>query len=481
MSQSKLQKRGPVACILPRGEAIRNFGYSGALQFLEEHGGCAAISVRPNDEIWRQIEGVCSSVHPLEEFRDRYPTRMLRDLLDIAHGRWLWSEAAKERWRLRDMEATTAPEKLKRWAKKAAMIPFATLPGLQTLSALERLASRCLRPTDHYLRLFEELKPSLVFNGSHVHSPNSIQPVQAAQWLGIPTATFIFSWDNLTSQGRVIPSYDYYLVWNNALRDQLLEIYPGVRPDQVRVTGTPQFDSHFLDEFKLSREAYFARVGADPRRPLVFYATGMDNHMPGEDLIVEQIADLLASLGGEHPPQLMVRIYAKDRSGRFEPLRRRRPDILFPKPEWETNWLTPKREDAFLLSNTLRHCAFGLNVASTVSLELCMFDKPVINIGYNPPNVPESVLQYSRYYLFDHYKPVIGSGAVQLARNPEELRTLVVDALANPSRHSSQRRALLASMFGPTLDGRSGRRAAEVLVQLADETSHKRTTPGSPR
>ena len=174
-----------------------------------------------------------------------------------------------------------------------------------------------LSPSSHYINLFREWRPSLVFNASHVHSRNAIQAVQSAQWLGIPTATFIFSWDNLTSQGRVLPPYDYYLVWSESIKQQLLDIYRFTRPEQVFITGTPQFDSHFQPTNYWSREEFCRRVGADPKRPIVMYATGMPNHMPGEDQLVEGIADLLGEMKSFGPPQLLVRVYAKDRSGRF--------------------------------------------------------------------------------------------------------------------------------------------------------------------
>src|SRR5205085_6898995 len=128
--------------------------------------------------------------------------------------------------------------------------------GLGLLSRTERASSRWFNTNDEYVRLFSEAKPSLVFNGSHVHSRVALQAVQAAQWLGIPTATFIFSWDNLTSQGRIMLPYDYYLVWNNSIKNHLLDIYDSIRPEQVFVTGTPQFDSHFDKESYWSREEF---------------------------------------------------------------------------------------------------------------------------------------------------------------------------------------------------------------------------------
>ncbi len=462
----KSNGQSPIVCIFPRGEAIRNFAYAGALEVLQSQCGCKILSVKPNEEIWQHLANRSSGLQVLEEFRERYPVRILREVLDMAHGRWLWSEAAQERWRLRDSEAVTVGDKVKRWGKKVAVAPLSNQGGLNLLSRTERTASRVLSPTNHYLHLFREWQPSLVFNASHVHSRNAIQAVQSAQWLGIPTATFIFSWDNLTSQGRVLPSYDYYLVWNEALKQQLLDIYQFVRPEQVFVTGTPQFDSHFQSENYWSREEFCRRVGADPARPIVLYATGMPNHMPGEDEIVEGIADVLQEMKEFGSPQLMVRVYAKDRSGRFEPLKQRRPDILFPKVPWEVNWLTPLPEDLPMWTNTLRHCALGINVASTVSLELCMFDKPVINVAYNPPNVPEGELSYARYYRFDHYAPVVASGAVKLAGSLTEMRSLVQEGLTHPEIGRAERSGLLKSFFAETLDGHSGERAAKVLLRL---------------
>ncbi|HET9530561.1 MAG TPA: hypothetical protein VFQ92_09435 [Blastocatellia bacterium] len=462
--------RSHVVAILPRGEAIRNFVYTGALDELARKAKVSLVSVIPAPDFDDLLRSRYQNVYPLRQVRESWIVRVQREILDMAHGRWLWSEAAQERWRLRELEANTSSRRIKRLTKKLACYPFANRAGLELLSKMERASSRWLRTTDEYIRLFEEIKPSLVFNGSHVHSQIAIPAVQAAQWLGIPTASFIFSWDNLTSQGRIMPPYDYYLVWNEAIRDQLLQIYGSVKPEQVFVTGTPQFDFHFKPDFYWTREEFCSRVGADPARPIVLYSTGMANHMPGEPRIVEGIADILGQMHEFGPPQLLVRVYPKDRTGRFEELKRRRTDILFPETPWEPAWLTPRIEDAYLLTNTLRHVAAGINVASTVSLELCMFDKPVINVGYNPPGVDTGFVDYRRYYEFDHYRPLVQSGAVALAESEADLKDLLRKALGDPKAASLERRALIEAMFGSDLESSAGMRVAEFLLKLAKPT-----------
>jgi hypothetical protein len=459
--------RARIVAILPRGEALRNFVYSEALDEIARSAEVTVLSVIPNGEFREILRARYPNVLPLRASEDRWVVQILREILDMSHGRWLWSEAARERWRLRSVEAVTPAQKLKLGIKRLACYPFANRRGLEMLSRVECVTSRWLSSADEYIQLFKELKPSLVFNSSHVHSRVAIQAVQAARALDIPTATFIFSWDNLTSQGRIIPPYDYYLVWSEAIKDQLLSIYSAVRPEQIFVTGTPQFDFHFRPEFYWSREEFCQKVGADPARPIVLYSTGMANHMPGETHLVESVAAMLREMTDLGPPQLMVRVYPKDRTGRFEEVKRKLSDVLFPTVPWEPVWLTPHIEDIPLLTNTLRHCAAGINVASTISLELCMFDKPVINIGYNPPGVATGEVDYANYYNFDHYRPVVASGAVTLAESETDVKLMLRRALVNPTMGSAQRRALIKKMFGETLDGCSGARVARRLVDLA--------------
>ncbi len=459
--------REKIVVIFPRGEAIRNFAYTGTLDRLNEEFDVHLLTVDPGSEFEALLKSKCDHLHPLLEYDDRWIVRIQRELLETAHNRWLWSRAAKERSRLRDNEAQSFRQKAIRRGKKIVSFPIANRFGLKALSKLERSSSRVFRTTDEYIALFESIKPALVFNTSHVHSRNATQAVEAAQWLGIPTATFIFSWDNLTSQGRIMLPYDHFVVWNDKLRQQLLEMYDWIRPENVYVTGTPQFDMHFRKDTYLSREDYCKQVGADPNRPIIFYTTGMANHMPGEPEIVEGIADLLASYPKEKRPQLLVRVYAKDLTGRFDELRKRRPDILFADPIWEPAWLTPKPEDTATLVNAIRHCALGVNVASTVSLELCMFDKPVINVGYNPPSVSTDELSYADYYEFDHYKPVVESGGIRVASNIEEMKLLIKRYLDSPQQDLERRRLLIDQMFGSTLDGFSGFRVADTLSQIS--------------
>jgi hypothetical protein len=166
------------------------------------------------------------------------------------------------------------------------------------------------------------------------------------------------------------------------------------------------------------------------------------------------------------PPQLLVRVYPKDRTGRFEEIKSRCPDVLFPPVAWEANWLTPLPADSAMLTNTLRHADVGINVASTLSLELCMFGKPVINVGYDPPGVDIRPFNYRSFYEFDHYRPVAQSGAIAMAWSEDQMPALIRQALVSPSQNRASQSALLTRMFGGMLDGVGSDRVAETLLRL---------------
>ena len=454
-----------IVFIFPRGEAIKNFVLSGTAQEVRKSFRLVIYSVFPNEEFKLLLENSCDEFHSLPSAGDDYSIDWTRSQLNISHGKWLWSGAAKMRWALRDKESKSLKDKVKRLSNKFVASFFANKLGLQFLE--NRLIKLYIKKWSNgfFEQEFKRLKPVLVFNASHIHCEDAYPVMYIANKLGLKTVTFLYSWDNLTSQGRIIPSYNHYMVWNDQIKKDLLTIYPKINSSQVTVTGTPQFDFHFKKEKIWSNENYCNKIGADPNRPIILYTTGMLNLMPYEEMIVAEYADYLLTLPNK--PQLVVRVYPKDKSNRYEQLKKERKDIIFPHIPWETKFLTPLPEDSDLLTNMLYHCDIGVNVASTVTLELAMFHKSTINIGFNPPNVDISPLDYSIYYSWDHYKPITDSNCFYLAKSFEDLKRFTLQGLENPLEKSKNQDKLIESFFGSTLDGKAYQRIADCLTNLA--------------
>ena len=388
-----------------------------------------------------------------------YFFRLFFEIYDLAHNRFMWSEAAKVRWKIRDMESKSFFSKFTRVIKKSLARMLANQPSLRMLEKADIFFGKKEKSVRPWVAFFKSRKPDIVFNTSHSHARNAFPCIYAAHKLRIKTFTFLFSWDNLTSQGRVVPRYDYYLSWNNKIKEDFTTMYPHIDKASVLVTGTPQFIGHYQDEHQLTAEEVKKQLGLLPGEEYFLYSSGMSHHMPLEPYVVGRIADIIKTLGTQY--RLVVRTYAKDRFDIFEKLKAERTDIIIPYVKWEKNYQTPLMEDQVFFSSLLKHCIAGINVASTISLELCMFDKPAINVGYNPPGKDISPYNYTRFYSFDHYKPIVESGAVQVARDEKEMEFYLNEAIDHPEKLREERKKLIENFF-------EGRQGLEVITGFVE-------------
>jgi hypothetical protein len=266
--------------------------------------------------------------------------------------------------------------------------------------------------------------------------------------------------------------YDYWLVWHEGMKRQLLEIYPRIDPERVFVTGTPQMDFHFRPEFVLPRKELARRIGIDPRRPFILYTTGLDKHFPEEYRHVELVIRLLKDLDLPERPQLVVRNYIKGTSPEMKALSERKlEDVVFPPMLWDMAWATPCPEDLELYCSLLRHAAMSINAASTVTLEFMLANKPVINLDFDPPGSELAPCDgFKRHIRFDHFWPVAQSGGTMVATSEADMRRMLVAGLTQPEADGEARRAFVKTFFGGNATGSSGKQVAEVLSRLAAAT-----------
>ena len=458
-----------IVLVVPRGEAVRNFLYSDTLRALHKSARVTVLSVVDDDCFLARFRPWTEDIIPLRQAQEHVLVSWFRYLVHTAHYRWLWSEVAKNLWEWRDALNARGIARWRWRLWKALVFALANRPTLAALTCVERQLTWAMRPNDEFVDLFKRLKPDLVFNCSHIHGEAGELPMKVAKRMGIPIAGFIFSWDNLTSRSRIFVPYDHILVWHEGMRRQLLGLYPNIRPEQVQVTGTPQFDFHFKPEFQLTREELCERIGIDPARPFILYTTGVDQHFPEEHRTVELVARLIQKIEIQPKPQLVVRTYVKGTSAEMKALANAGlPDVVFPPVLWEETWYTPMYEDLSIYSSLVRHAAMSINAASTVSLEFMMLDKPVMNLGFDPPGskLPRH-FRWIRHLLFDHFRPVAESGGVMVARSAEDVRVMLYRGLTRPDEQSAARMTFIKKTFNGTLDGQAGCRVAEHLLALA--------------
>ena len=473
-----------IAILLPMVWSVRNVVHSGVLRTLAESGveahlimpGWEGVAGRAEARLFDDAAGC----HPLLDVARRAPRgkALLDAVLSSAfHHRYgNRSQPIYRRWFSRHdgpwLQARAAFVQLTRWLG-ASRRAVAWLE--QTTDRLARHA-RDLEPVRRQLRT---INPDLIWSTVNISSLE--QPYRfAARDLGIPIATSILSFDNLTSRGP-LPRDDYYMVWGSSMKAHLARFYPEIDEQRMFVTGTPQFDFHRRPACLWPRERTLVALALPPRSRYFLYGASHAMLTPEEPLLVSQLATQMARHPVLHRHVLVVRLHPLDDPGRWAALVRDHPGVRLSAPFDNTSavdgWALPSADDYARLTSSLIHADGCVNIASTISLDAAIVDRPVICVDFTTePDCPRDLL-FAEYGT-EHYAPLVASGGLRLARNWSELLDLMETAILDPSRDRERRARMVAVECGP-VDGRAGQRVAQTLIQLARESRRARRGSGA--
>ena len=186
-------------------------------------------------------------------------------------------------------------------------------------------------------------------------------------------------------------------------------------------------------------------------------------------MVIKTIALAIRNNLIEFDSQLLVRTSPAEDGKRFEALKNEFPEIVWNIPKWELtrenhseNWSQriPTIEDFIDLKSVLQFVDLNVNMCSTMSLDYMLFDKPVINTVFG--NKSNGLYDDQRFLNYTHYKTVIESGAVTVAKNANELIDAINMDLKNPTHKLKQQRELVKLQIGKPLEGTS-KRIVDVL------------------
>ena len=309
----------------------------------------------------------------------------------------------------------------------------------------------------HYRKLLKQHQPDVLFF-THQRPPFIATLVYWAKRLQIPTASFIFSWDNLASKGRMAATFDYFLVWSELMKNELLRFYPYTKPAAVSVVGTPQFEPYVLPDYKLSDFNFYETFGLNSEEKIICYSCADATIGPNDPLVIATLAEGIRN-GAVKPCQLLVRTSPAEDESRFAETKAKYPEIKWNHPKWKLTreghpepWSqrVPTREDLSMLKAILKHCDLNVNMLSTMSLDFMLFEKPVVNTAFG--NGVNGLYNDQRFLDYEHYDNVVKSGAVKVAKNEDELFNAVNAYLENPELDQENRKKLIAMQVGKPLE-----------------------------
>ncbi|OUL63032.1 CDP-glycerol glycerophosphotransferase family protein [Flavobacterium sp. AJR] len=327
--------------------------------------------------------------------------------------------------------------------------------------------------TKEYIEILKEDKPSHLFF-THQRPPYLAPFLYAAIQTKTPTSTFIFSWDNLASKGRMLGTFDKFLVWSQLMKEELLYFYPNVKNDEVQVVGTPQFEPYVLDKYKSSKENFLAKFGLDSNKKNICYSCADVSIGPNDPIVIKTIAEAIRNNEIEAQVQLLVRTSPAEDDSRFKTIRDEFPEIIWDVPKWiltrenhQESWSQriPSDEDITNLRSLLENADLSINMCSTMSLDFMLFDKPVINTVFG--NLENGLYNDQRFLNYNHYKKVIDGNAVTIAKNKQELIDQINQTFNNPEERKSERKSMIDLQIGKSLQGTS-KRIAKTLASFHD-------------
>ena len=321
-----------------------------------------------------------------------------------------------------------------------------------------------------YAELFRRYRPDLVVTptGGLYFSEGPL--LARARRAGVPTMAVDLSWDHFTTKTAPLRPVSRMCVWNELMRSEAVRLH-GYRPEQIDVTGVPQFD-HYADRAALGTRAEFlGGLGLPAHARLVTVTTVPPILYPHHAELVDALLEArqVGALGPD--VQLLVRVHQRDDLAayrRFEGV----PGLRVEKPFRRTivaegSSVDPSREDRLHLARTLLHSDVVVNVASTIAIECAIMDTPVVNVGFDFPSNKHYLDSAARFYDYTHYRPLVDGGAVRVAESPASMVRLVRAYLECPGRDRAER-AAVAALLAYRVDGRASVRIAERILDTLE-------------
>lgn len=460
------------AVFVPDGVGVRNFVIGQFLNVLAERAKVTVFHVIPEKAVGTYASSVEGDVEwrPMLDYQQPHWPLLLQDALEKGHMHWAGTVAMRRAL----SRPVTGPLRWRAFRYSARLLGrmSASARRLRWLERIHCAAVGRQPEVERYRQIFKEIRPNVLFS-THQRPTAIIPAVLAARSLGIPTATFIFSWDNLSSKGRIAAPFDHYLVWSRHMQEELQKYYPHLDPKSIHIVGTPQFEPYAAEQLLWSREEFCRRVGADPSRPIICYSGGDAGTCPEDPKHLSVLMEFVRSGRIRHNPQVLLRPVPVDDGRRYKPVLDRFPEILYCQPAWfhaeAGNWrrVIPQPEDVQFLANLTHHADLNVNLGSTMTLDFGLHDKPVVNLAFDcadPPVFGMPVWDY--YYQYEHIRPVVNFGAARFARTADQLADEINAYLDHPELDREGRRRLAEMQVDVPL-AESSRRTVEAIERIA--------------
>jgi hypothetical protein len=411
-----------------------------------------------------------SRIIELDVFEETFKTWFFRKAKEVAHLQLHKKNnfGIQDNLRANDSKSKTTRGYATRFIFKLTSVLHSE-KWIQRFNSWQQKSFKNHSITVGYKTILENEKFDLLFF-THQRPPFIAPLVYQAEQLKIKTASFIFSWDNLASKGRMAANFDYYLVWSDLMKTELQQFYTSVVKENIEVVGTPQFEPYVLERYQVSKKEFVEKFHLDASLKTICFSCGDISTSKNDELYIETIATAILDSKIKNV-NLIVRTSPAEDPIRFASFVSRFPFIKWNYPKWSLSrqghqeaWSQriPSVEDAKDLRSLLEFSDLNINMLSTMSLDFIQFDKPVINTVYG--NAENGLYDDQRFLKYAHIVTVVNSNATKIVKNQEELITAINLYLENSNLDTQNRKQLLRLQVSKPLLN-TGKRIVETLLK----------------
>jgi hypothetical protein len=410
-------------------------------------------------------------IENLEDYRESSKTWMFRKLKEVAH----LQNHKKNNFGIRTNLKKNYPKTRNKRALFTKLIFvwthfFHSEYWINVYYKLQQKSFKNNTTTRRYISLLSKHKPDFMYF-THQRPPYIAPLIYASNTVKIKTATFIFSWDNIPSKGRMSGDFDYYFVWSFLMKDELLSFYVDIKPEQVKVVGTPQFEPYVLKRYNSELKDFLIKFDLDTSKKTICYSCGDVSTSQNDGLYIKTIAEAINNNDIVEPVNLLVRTSPAEDASRFIGLKDEYPFIKWNYPKWVLSrdnhqeiWSQriPTTEDIIDLKSVLSYTDVAINMCSTMSLDAMFFDKPVINPTFG--NEQNNLYDDQKYLKYQHYKRVVDSKAAAIVKTADELIEEINVSIKNPNLRLGAQKDLLELQISYPLK-ETGKRIVDTIKE----------------
>jgi hypothetical protein len=415
-----------------------------------------------------------TKVIELAVFEEKFQTWFFRKAKEVAHLQL----HKKDNFGITDnLNANRSKTKTSRGYATRFIFKWTSLfhseSNIQTYNKLQQQTFKNNPIVRDYKTLLEKEQFDMLFF-THQRPPFIAPLVYQAEQLRIKTTSFIFSWDNLASKGRMAANFNYYLVWSDLMKQELLHFYKKVKKQSIEVVGTPQFEPYVLERYKTLKKDFYLKFNLDSNKKTICFSCGDISTSKNDELYISTIADAIQKNKIQNV-NLLVRTSPAEDPIRFESLVTKYPFIKWNYPKWhlarkghqeEWSQRIPSKEDIIDLRSILEFSDLNVNMLSTMSLDFMQFDKPVINPVFG--NNENKLYNDQRFLEYPHIKNVVNSNATRIVEDKQALIDAINLYLEYPETDAENRKQLIQMQIGKPLEGTS-KRIATILRKWSQE------------